>query len=204
MGSGCAVNGTEWNTWGGYKPFVPCGVTATLGNNTGKVSYTIKGWTGGDKVVQVTSYRGLETPFEYLWLLADDVLVWHKADVSIAYVCEDPTKFTSHSDSATTVPAGYEAITEFPRTDGYVLSMAHSAKGYSFAEKVGGASNKGYCDYYYTPADDSSFTAGWYGALLSAYAHHGANAGFGYLNANNRSSNANANIGFRFYRGFNL
>ena len=28
--------------------------------------------------------------------------------------------------------------------------------------------------------------------------------GFGYLNANNRSSNANANIGFRFYRGFNL
>lgn len=62
LGSGCAVNGTEWNTWGGYKPFVPCGVTATLGNNTGKVSYTIKGWTGGDKVVQVTSYRGLETP----------------------------------------------------------------------------------------------------------------------------------------------
>lgn len=200
LGSGCAVNGTEWNTWGGYKPFVPCGVTATLGNNTGKVSYTIKGWTGGDKVVQVTSYRGLETPFEYLWLLADDVLVWHKADVSIAYVCEDPTKFTSHSDSATTVPAGYEAITEFPRTDGYVLSMAHSAKGYSFAEKVGGASNKGYCDYYYTPADDSSFTAGWYGALLSAHALAGAYAGFGFLNANSRSSLADASIGFRLCR----
>ena len=42
------------------------------------------------------------------------------------------------------------------------------------------------------------------GALLSAKANNGANAGFGYLNANNRSSNANANIGFRFYRGFNL
>lgn len=42
------------------------------------------------------------------------------------------------------------------------------------------------------------------GALLSANANNGANAGFGYLNANNRSSNANANIGFRFYRGFNL
>ncbi|UVV53698.1 hypothetical protein NXY15_03490 [Bacteroides thetaiotaomicron] len=33
------------------------------------------------------------------------------------------------------------------------------------------------------------------GALLSANANNGANAGFGYLNANNRSSNANANIG---------
>ena len=120
---------------GRLQTFVPCGVTATLGNNTGKVSYTIKGWTGGDKVVQVTSYRGLETPYEYLWMLADDVLIWHKADVSIAYVCEDPTKFTSHSDSATTVPIGYEAITELPRTEGYVLSMAHSTKAIPLPKK---------------------------------------------------------------------
>ncbi|PWB02870.1 hypothetical protein C5O23_05435 [Duncaniella muris] len=42
------------------------------------------------------------------------------------------------------------------------------------------------------------------GALLAAGANNGANAGFGYLNTNNRSSNANANIGFRFYRGFNF
>ena len=88
----------------------------------------------------------------------------------------------------------------FPRTDGYVLSMAHSAKGYSFAEKVGGASNKGYCDYYYTPADDSSFTAGWYGALVSADAYGGATAGFGSLYASPRSSHATATLGFRLCR----
>ncbi|WP_153884285.1 hypothetical protein [Bacteroides xylanisolvens] len=41
-------------------------------------------------------------------------------------------------------------------------------------------------------------------ALLSANANNGANAGFGYLNAITRSSYANANNGFRFYRGFNL
>ena len=78
--------------------------------------------------------------------------------------------------------------------------MAHSAKGYSFAEKVGGASNKGYCDYYYTPADDSSFTAGWYGALLSASAGYGAAAGFGSLGATIRSSGASAGVGFRLCR----
>lgn len=38
------------------------------------------------------------------------------------------------------------------------------------------------------------------GALLAANANNGANAGFGYLNANNRSSNSNANNGFRLYR----
>lgn len=42
------------------------------------------------------------------------------------------------------------------------------------------------------------------GALLAGNANNGANAGFGYLNTNNRSSNSNANIGFRFYRGFNF
>lgn len=41
-------------------------------------------------------------------------------------------------------------------------------------------------------------------ALLSAHANNGTNAGFGYLNANNRSSWTNANGGFRFYRGFSL
>ena len=41
-------------------------------------------------------------------------------------------------------------------------------------------------------------------ALLAGNANNGANAGFGYLNTNNRSSNANANIGFRLYRGFSL
>ena len=35
------------------------------------------------------------------------------------------------------------------------------------------------------------------GALLSAYAHTGADAGFGYLITNNRSSYAAANFGFR-------
>jgi hypothetical protein len=35
------------------------------------------------------------------------------------------------------------------------------------------------------------------GALLSAIARYGAGAGFGYLGANYRSSNAFADIGFR-------
>ena len=38
------------------------------------------------------------------------------------------------------------------------------------------------------------------GALLSGNANNGANAGFGYLNTNNRPANTNANIGFRLDR----
>lgn len=202
LGSGCAVDGGQWNTHCSYNPFVPCGVTATLGNNTGKVTYTVKNWAGGgtDKDIQVTSYRGLETPFEYLWALADDLLVWHQESKSEIYVCEDPTKFTSHSDSATTVPDGYVAQTELPRASGYGLTLSLKEDGYSFIDQIGGAANKGACDYFYSPITVDFTAWGWYGALLCASAHNGAYAGFGFLNTNNRSSSANANIGFRLCR----
>ena len=163
------------------------GVVITLGNNTGKVSYTIKGWTGGDKIVQVTSYRGLEVPFEYLWMLADDILVWNKEDSIVAYLCEDPTKFTSHSDTATSVPD--------------INTNSFSSKGYSFPDDTTGAgSTTGFCDYFWTTYNDATPGRGWYGALLAARASYGALAGFGCLAADYRSSNAYANIGFRLCR----
>lgn len=200
LGSGCSVGGSEWNTHNGYNPFVPCGVTAILGNNTGKVSYTIKNWMNtSDRVVQVTSYRGLEVPYEYLWLLADDVLIWNKPDASVAYVCEDPTKFTSHSDNATTVPDGYIAISELPLADCYPWTLAQSINGYSFPDKSGGSPTTGICDQFWTAYDDGG--RGWYGALLSATAHTGALAGFGFLYTHYRSSYSIADVGFRLCRG---
>ncbi|MDD4592506.1 MAG: hypothetical protein PHG06_19075 [Parabacteroides sp.] len=201
LGSGPAVAGADWSAWGGYNPFIPNGVTATLGNNTGKVDYTIKNFNGADKIVQVTSYRGLENPFEYLWSLADDVLIHHSSitdkNLSVAYVCEDPTKFTSHSDSATTVPDGYLPIANIPKSDGYILQLTHSDKGYSFPKTLGGSSNVGACDYYYQPGNT---VTGWFGALLGAVAHSGAGAGFGFLNTYYRSSYSNAYVGFRLCR----
>ena len=115
-------------------------------------------------------------------------------------MCEDPTKFTSHSDSAATAPVGYEPITELPRKEGYILTMALSSKGYSFPDSVGGAPNKAYCDYFWTPMAGSSPSYGWYGGLLCATASAGATAGFGFLNAGNRSSVAGADGGFRLCR----
>lgn len=199
LGSGCSVDGGQWNTWGGYKPFVPNGVTATLGNNTGKVSYTIKGWTGGDKVVQVTSYRGLEVLFEYLWMLADDFLCHNQEGKSTGYLCEDPTKFTSPADSSTTIPDGYVPIVELPLKDGYINTNSFSSKGFSFPDDTTGAgATTGFCDYYWTNYDDGG--RGWFGALLAASAAHGADAGFGLLSTGNRSSYSHASIGFRLCR----
>lgn len=204
LGNGTTVNSGEWSAWGGYNPFIPCGVTATLGNNTGRVAYTVKGWTDGDKTVQVTSYRGLETPFEYLWMLADDLLVHCAPETAddpghcTAYGCADPTKFASPSDNATAIPDGYVPITELPATEGYIWNLSFSYDGFSLPISVGGSANQGVCDYFYRVAKDTA--SGWYGALLSARADYGAAAGFGFLHANYRSSYTVAYGGFRLCR----
>ena len=202
LGNGTAIVSADWNAWGGYYPFIPCGVTAPLGNNTGRVAYTIKNWNGADKTIQVVSYRGLETPFEYLWMLADDILILHQTPDqggrSIAYGCTDPAKFTSHSNLATTAPDGYKAITDIPRTSGYVWNFAVSYDGFTFPTSIGGGSMSGMCDYYYTP--DMANAEGWYGGLLSCVADNGANCGFGYLFTNTRSSSSAALFGFRLCR----
>lgn len=205
LGSGPVANADQWNTWGGgYYPFVPCGVTAPLGNNTGRISYTIKGWTGGDKVVQCLSYRGLELPYEYLWLLADDLLVHCSPETAdapghcTAYGCTDPTKFASPSDTATSIPDGYVPITELPTTEGYIWNFGFSYDGFTLPTSVGGASNQGMCDYFWRIAKATA--NGWYGALLSARASDGAPAGFGCLAANLRSSWSDAHGAFRLCR----
>ncbi len=203
IGVGPTVSWGEWGTWGSYKPFVPNGVTATLGNQSGVVNYTIKGWTGGDKVVPVPSYRGFELPFNFLWCLADDILIHHSPDTenapgeSIAYVCNDPTKFTSHSDSATTVPDGYEAISTLPRASGWTSQLSHHSQEYSFPESINGGANIGPGDYFYHPGATAS---GWYGGLLVGGALNDTHAGWRCLGTNYRSSHAYADIGFRLCR----
>lgn len=49
----------------------------------------------------------------------------------------------------------------------------------------------------YTQSEMDSMSEEDRGALLGAYADHGADAGFGFLNAFYRSSDSNADIGFR-------
>lgn len=195
------VDGGKWNTWGGYMPFIPCGVTATLGNNTGQVQYTVKNFGGSDFVTTVSSYRGFEVPFNYLWMLADDILIYYSPDSAnaktTAYVCEDPTKFTSPDDSDSNVPDGYHSVTDLPRADGWQLKLSHSTEGYSFPIAIGAASNTGVTDYFWQAGTTAS---GWFGALLSAHAFYGAPAGFGGLNAFYRSSYAFAHLGFRLCR----
>ncbi|WP_373775896.1 hypothetical protein [Porphyromonas loveana] len=200
LGSGCVVSDSEWGSWTDYRPFVPSGVTATLGNQTGKVTHAIKGWNGTpEKIIQVTSYRGLESPFEYLWMMTDDVLIQHKevggAFECWAFVCSDPSKLASPvGDEA---PIGYERIAKLPTTRDYIKTLSVSAQGYSFPMQIGGSAVTGACDSLITSYNQIGFAS----LLLSGAGHLGGQAGLGFANTSQRFNNAFYDYAFRLCRG---
>lgn len=199
LGNGTAFASSDWSAHNSYYPFIPSGVTATLGNNTGIVDYTLQ-LASGTKTFKVQSYRGFEVPYEYIWLNCDDMLIHHNGNTeSIAYVCDDPTKFASPaSDTQTDPPAGYVAQASLPTASCYPLhESTNSVTGWSFPDAAGGGSGTGICDYFYHPGETAN---GWYAALFGGIANHGASAGFGYLGTTYRPASTTAYIGFRLCR----
>lgn len=202
LGNGTAFASADWNTHNGYYPFIPCGVTATLGNNTGLVSYECVLSQGGTKTFQVQSYRGVEVPFEYIWLNADDMIVHHSPtaanNLSVAYVCDDPTLFVTPSNTQEAVPTGYVAKTTLPRASCYPkYEEVDSTTETSFPAASGGSGSTGICDYFYHLGEEAD---GWYAALFGGSADFGAYAGFGSLHTDYRPTGTGANVGFRLCR----
>lgn len=203
LGNGTYVVSAEWSAYNGYYPFIPCGVTAKLGNNTGVVEYTIKNWKdGADKVVKVASYRGWEAPQQYMWEHNDDVRVWYnkpsEGGDGLLFLCNDPAKFANPTNDRERTLEGYEELGAIPTTAGYIAAMGF-ANGWSFPNSVvGGASNKNYCDYWwrsYVATDDNN-EEGWRQLLSAANASYAENAGVRCAYTSHRCAYTNAHYGF--------
>ena len=204
LGNGTSVSGGEWNTYNGYYPFIPCGVTAKLGNNTGVVEYTIKNWKdGADKVVKVASYRGWEGTAiqQYMWLHNDDVRIWHnkpsEGNNSLLYICNDPAKFANPANDRVRTLEGYTELGVLPPASGYISAMGY-ADGWTLPNSVtGGASNKNYCDYYWRPTiTDDNNADGWYQLLSAADANNAEDSGVRCASTFYRCASTNAKYGF--------
>ena len=141
LGSGVTtLDSTKWSAWNSYNPFVPCGVTNSLGNKTGVVSYTLEagGYDTSAVTVSVPSYRGLENPFGHIYHWTDGCkcLIQSNTDggKSLFYTCYDPDKFTSSGVT------GYSLRGELPRAEGYVKSLLIGEDGDNLPKETGGGS----------------------------------------------------------------
>lgn len=143
---------SEWSNYNSNNPFVPCGHTDSLGNNTGYVNYDMMNEAGEvQRTVQVPRYRGVENSFGHVWAWTDGVNVRISPteenggdNLSKVFVTDDPSLFND------TNYEGYKYVGDEARTEGYIKSVLFGEGGEIMAETVGGGSTTYFCDYHYT------------------------------------------------------
>lgn len=197
LGAGVTTwDGTSWNNFNGYNPFVPCGHTDALGNNTGVVDYTVVDADGADlKTFSVPRYRGVENPFGHIWQWTDGINVRISPTVdnggdglSKVFVCSDPSNFNDNNYD------GYTYVGDEARNEGYVKSVIFGEYGEIMPEVCGGGSTTYHCDYHYTNIPTTETLRG---VHFGGYAYNGTAAGFAYADSNGAPASANAAIGSR-------
>lgn len=197
LGAGVTeLNNSLWNTWSGLNPFVPCGYTDSLGNNTGVVPFKMPaGYSSDIKTTNVPRYHGIENPFGHVWQWTDGINVRISPTeanggdgLSKVYVCSDPSKFKDNGYD------GYSHVGNEARAEGYVKQVIFGEYGEIMPQVAGGGSTTYHCDYHYTNIPTAETLRG---VLFGGNAPGGATAGFAYAYSNNAPSNANAYIGSR-------
>lgn len=189
------LNGTKWNTFNNYYPFVPCGTTNSLGNHSGVVEFTMPDEydPGVPTKVNVPSYRGVENPFGHIWKWTDGCkcLIQSETDGGLSefYVCDDPAAFTSSG------VVNYDLRGNLPRKEGYVKKLILGEHGEIMPLEVGGGSTTYFCDYFYTNIPSSGVSER--GVLFGGSANDGTSAGFVYASTLNTAASTSAMLGSR-------
>ena len=197
LGDGVTTWGSsDWSNFNGYHPFVPCGHTDSLGNNTGVVAYEVQNEAGDVlKTFSVPRYRGIENPFGHIWQWTDGINVRISPNaptgdgLSKVFVCNDPAKFTDSSYN------GYSHVGNEARNESYVKEIIFGEYGDIMPTVCSGAGSTTYfCDYHYTNIPSAETLRG---VLFGGIAHNGAPAGFAYADTHCAPSDASAAVGSR-------
>jgi len=186
LGNGVTtIASADWNTYNGYYPFIPCGYTDSLGNESGEIAFNLPDeFPGSVRTVYVNRYHGVENPFGHLWKWTEGINVEIKSDAdggtSKVYVCPNPALFSA------TGYTGYEMRGLEARGQNYTKEMIIGEFGDLIPSVVGGGSTTYWADYHYTNIPGAGTVLR--GVLVSASASNGATAGFGIVYSSNAPS----------------
>ena len=187
---------SDWSTFNGSYPFVPCGHTDTLGNATGVVAYTALNADGSElKTSNVPRYRGVENPFGHIWKWTDCINVRISPteanggdSLSKVFVCEDPYQLNDTNYN------GYKNVGNETRKNGYVKEIIFGEEGEIMPALVGGGSTQLFCDNHYT---NIPTTEALRGVLFGGPAYQDANDGLAYADSSIDPSHLRSSIGSR-------
>ena len=196
LGAGVTnINGTKWNTFNGYYPFIKCGYTNSLGNKTGVVSFTMPDEYDAETplTTYVPSYRGVENPFGHIWKWTDGLHIKIQSEEaggrSILYTADDPASYQDSNYD------GYDEIGDIARTEEYVKDILFDEGEMLPTITTGSSSTKDFSDYFYTniPASGESLR----GVRFGGSAYDGSHSGFTYSYTNNVPTATSSYIGSR-------
>ncbi len=197
LGVGVTTFGADWKIFNVNNPFVPCGHTDSLGNDTGVVPYTASNENGSlTKTFDVPRYRGIENPFGHIWQWTDGINVRISPteanggdNVSKVFICEDPSKFKDNGYD------GYSHIGNAARNEGYIKEIIFGEGGEIIPlQSIGGGSSTYFCDYNYTNIPEAELLRG---VLFGGNASHGDKCGFVYSHIANSPSYSDTLFGTR-------
>lgn len=148
------LDGPSWANYNNYNPFIPCGYTNSLGNNTGVIPYSMPPEYGTALTVNVPSYRGLENIFGHIWSWLDGckcrVQGTTTGNKTIFYSCLNPSFYQDTSYDFYT-PRGY-----LSRNSGYTKAIALGDFGENVPLQIGGSSSTYFCDNFVASSTPST------------------------------------------------
>jgi hypothetical protein len=187
------VSGTDWNTYNGYYPLIPCGTSNSLGNKSGEVSYSIPSFPGSTGAVKVNSYRGIENPFGDIWEWMDGCNIYHQTDAeggrSLLYRIADFRRFSDLINLHNTL-----LTNSLARAQGYVKQVVGGRDGVLMSAVNGAGETTYFCDYNYLNVTSN---AGLRAPIVGGSANNGATAGVGCVYSIYAASSSTAYFGSR-------
>lgn len=140
-----SINNTDWLNFNEKYPIIPCGVTNSLGNSTGRVEYGFPSDYKPDMQtgVSVPSYRGVENPFGNIYKITDGCKVIFSGVSGYFYVCDNPDNFSDAKSDENYVLRG-NAI----KGTSYIKQLIIGDDGEILPIKLGASNVSYFCDYY--------------------------------------------------------
>jgi len=172
------------------------GITATLGNVSGSVTYgdalsalrCSNDFSGTPDIIIANSFRGIENFYGHLWKWLDGINVEFVGDPltdANVYVCNNPANFADDTDT------NYDDMgIDLPLTSGYQSAL--HADTFLPSSVSGGGSDTFITDYSY-----ASSSAGWRALLSGGGLDAGAMAGVAYRAASAAASDRYGAVGGR-------
>jgi hypothetical protein len=172
--------------------FIPTGVTDTLGNGSGMVSYTVQQTDadGADTTTvtrHASRYRGIENPFGHVWKHTDDIISKYADGYRTWYICDEPEHFATNKNDYYHFLCASACVLQ-----AYKKTIRSTKDCDFFAESTGGSETTYWCDNNYdnTNTDEHSLQVG-------GRSGDGGSAGLFYLLSSNAVALSRAHFGSR-------